>query len=79
METKVAVQGALENLRSASDLRNLFADTLNYRVEDTPLITAGWSSQRAAEPLRDGRIIASHDDFRVVYCQVPRLCLLYTS
>ena len=75
METKPAVQAALESLRSVSDLRNLFADTLNYQAEDTPLITAGWSSERAAEPLREGRIIASHDDFRVVYCQIPKLLL----
>jgi type I restriction-modification system DNA methylase subunit len=75
METKLAVQRSLESLRSIPDLRSLFADTLNYQAENRPLVTETWTAQRAAEPLCEGRVVASHDDFRVVYCRLDKLNL----
>jgi hypothetical protein len=74
-KTDIAVQQALADLRSPSTLSELFADTLNYQLEGGPLVTRDWKAERAAESLLEGKVIASHDDFHVIYCQIPRLLL----
>lgn len=70
-----AVHEALSTLRNPSNLTDLFCDTLNYEVRGAPLVTDAWTAKRASEPLLDGRIVASHEDFQVVYCRIPRLLL----
>ncbi len=68
-DTEAKVHDILDNLRSLDKTRELFSE-LNYDPAHDLLSRGGWSRAAADTLAEDPQVIASHDDFRIIYARL---------
>ncbi|MBN2186360.1 MAG: Eco57I restriction-modification methylase domain-containing protein [Dehalococcoidia bacterium] len=74
-DTEAKVHDILGNLRSLDKARELFSE-LNYDPAHDLLSRSGWTKASADALAEDPQVIASHDDFKVIYARLNLECLL---
>ena len=73
-EKRERIFDILRDLRDVSGLTDLFCSELNYEYRKQGLSTRNWAD-KAAGLAKQTNLIARHDDFRIIYCQVEKLLL----
>ncbi|MCD6567602.1 MAG: class I SAM-dependent DNA methyltransferase, partial [Dehalococcoidia bacterium] len=68
-DTQKNVHDILSQLRSLDKARELFAE-LNYDTSHSQLNREDWSHAAASVLAEDPQIIASHDDFKIIYARL---------
>jgi hypothetical protein len=67
------IRKRLESLGSATDLRSLFIEALNYEFRDQSLLPEDLLSEAVREPVQELRIVAGRADFHIILCTLDRL------
>jgi len=68
------VYDSLQRLTNLDELFELFCTHLNYQYSGNVISTRGWK-ESTTKDIREIRLIGSHDDFNIIYCQLDRLLL----
>ena len=65
------VEDILNDLKNLDKARELFAE-LNYDIARDKLSRAGWGQSATEALAEDPQIIATHDDFQIIYGRLDR-------